>query len=129
MSSQHSLLHRLLFNPTYAAGLDIQDRLLRLAHVQPGKNTLTAIHEHALPEGVIENGEVRDERELARHLADALRASGIKNAYYVTHPPAQLIVLPALEDRLTGPGAELRQRDTRIAIRHELLLLCSRRWA
>lgn len=113
MSSQHSLLHRLLFNPTYAAGLDIQDRLLRLAHVQPGKENLTALHEHPLPEGVVENGEIIDEREFARNLADALRASGIKNTYYVTHPPMQhtairLLAFPPM------PTKELRS-----AVRYE----------
>lgn len=96
MSTQHTLLHRLLFNPTYAAGLDIQDRLLRLAHVQPGTDTLTAIHDHPLPPGIVENGEIIDEREFSRKLADALRASGIKNAYYVTHPPAQHTALRLL---------------------------------
>ena len=85
--SQQSLLMRLLFSQTYAAGLDIEDGTLRLAHVQPGKLAVTAHYEHAIPDGVVVNGEILDERELARHLADALRASGIKNGYYVTHTP------------------------------------------
>ena len=86
MSNLNPLM-RLLFSQTYAAGLDIEDGLLRLAHVQPNKLAITAHYEHPLPPGLVVNGEILDERELARHLADALRASGIKNGYYVTHTP------------------------------------------
>lgn len=113
MSSQHSLLHRLLFNPTYAAGLDIQDRLLRLAHVQPGKEALTTLHEHPLPEGVVENGEIIDEREFARQLADALRGSGIRNTYYVTHPPTQHTAIRML------PLPPMPAKELKSAVRYE----------
>jgi len=113
MSTNHSLLHRLLFNPAYAAGLDIQDGLLRLAHVQPGKHTLTTIHDHPLPKGVVEHGEIMDEREFARCLADALRASGIKSTYCVTHTPIQHTALRLLSFP-PMPAKELRS-----AVRYE----------
>lgn len=113
MSNNHSLIHRILFNPTYAGGLDIQDSLLRLAHVQPGTNKLTTIHDHPLPDGIVENGEIIDEREFARNLADALRGSGIKNGYYVTHTPVQHTALRLL----TFPP--MPAKELKSAVRYE----------
>lgn len=113
MSNHHTLLHRILFNPTYAAALEIQDHALTLAHAQPGKETLTTLHEHPLPPGLVENGEVVDEREFTTELVKAIRESRIKNTYYVTHPPTQqtairLLTFPPM------PAKELKS-----AVRYE----------
>jgi len=113
MSQQPTLLHRLLFNPIYAAGLDIQDHTLTLAHVKPGDDTLDKLHLHPLPEGIVENGEIINERAFAKHLLEALTDSGIKSGHWVTHPPIQHTALR----HLSLPP--MPKKDVKSAVRYE----------
>lgn len=100
-------LHDIIFQPTFAAGLEIEDHVIRVAHVKPGALTLTNVHEHKLPDGLVINGEVGNERDFAAELAEALRASGVKNMYYVTHSPPRQTALRLLQFPAM-PAKELR---------------------
>lgn len=107
------LLYNIVFQPAYAAALEIEDSVLRIGHAAPKRGTITLVHEHKLREGVVENGEILNEREFGGELSDAIAASGLKSTYYVTHAPARhtalrLLQLPPM------PARELRD-----AVRYE----------
>jgi Tfp pilus assembly PilM family ATPase len=100
-------LHNILFQPTYAAGLEIEDDVIRVAHAEPGTQKITTVHEHTIPGGIVINGEITNERDFAAELAEALRASSVRNTYYVTHSPPRQTALRLLQFPAM-PAKELR---------------------
>lgn len=107
------LLHSIVFQPAYAAAIEIEDSIIRIGHATPRTHNMTLIHEHPLEPGAVEHGEVVNERELMMGVGDAIRASGLRATYYVTHAPARHTALRLLQ------FPPMPARELRDAVRYE----------
>lgn len=94
------------------AGLELQDRILRLALFEQAKDHTTALVtavERPLPEGIIENGVVKDTAALTRELETLLKKADRKIRYVVAAIPTVICYVKTLSFPQVIQGKKLEE--------------------
>ena len=82
-----------------AFGLDVSDRSFKIAKLKKTRNgyQLSSFGEFPLPEGLIAQGEIQNEDEVARLLKEAVRSLKLQTPFVVSSLPEEKAFLQVLQ--------------------------------